>query len=103
LQPGDLIIIAARPSMGKTTLALNIASHASAEAKERVGSVIFSLEMGKEQLVMRFLSSLARVDARTDAYRPFSGQRLAKLHGLPASCTTPISLLTTPRPSAYWN
>ena len=62
-QPGDLIIIAARPSMGKTTLALNIASHASAEAKERVPSVIFSLEMGKEQLVMRFLSSLARVDA----------------------------------------
>jgi len=63
LQPGDLIIVAARPSMGKTTLALNIASHASAEAKERVGSAIFSLEMGKEQLVMRFLSSLARVDA----------------------------------------
>lgn len=63
LQPGDLIIVAARPSMGKTTLALNIASHASAEAKEKVGSVIFSLEMGKEQLVMRFLSSLARVDA----------------------------------------
>ncbi len=62
-QPGDLVIIAARPSMGKTTLALNIASYASAEAKEKVGSVIFSLEMGKEQLVMRFLSSLARVDA----------------------------------------
>ena len=63
LQPGDLVIIAARPSMGKTTLALNIASHASAEAKNRVGSVIFSLEMGKEQLVMRLLSSIARVDA----------------------------------------
>lgn len=62
-QPGDLIIIAARPSMGKTTLALNMASHASAEAKEKISSVIFSLEMGKEQLVMRFLSSLARVDA----------------------------------------
>lgn len=63
LQPGDLAIIAARPSMGKTTLALNIATHASAEASEKIGSVIFSLEMGKEQLVMRFLSSLARVDA----------------------------------------
>ncbi|CAH2032462.1 replicative DNA helicase [Trichlorobacter ammonificans] len=62
-QPGDLIIIAARPSMGKTTLALNIASHASTEARERTPSVIFSLEMGKEQLVMRFLSSLAKVDA----------------------------------------
>lgn len=80
-QPGDLIIIAARPSMGKTTLALNIASHASAEAKERVGSVIFSLEMGKEQLVMRFLSSLARVDAgrmRTGSFMDSDWPRLQK-------------------------
>lgn len=61
-QPGDLIIIAARPSMGKTTLALNIAQYASAESKRPVPSVIFSLEMGKEQLVMRFFASLARVD-----------------------------------------
>lgn len=80
-QPGDLIIIAARPSMGKTTLALNIASHASAEAKQRVGSVIFSLEMGKEQLVMRFLSSLARVDAgrmRTGNFMDSDWPRLQK-------------------------
>ena len=78
-QPGDLIIIAARPSMGKTTLALNIASHASAEAKEKVPSVIFSLEMGKEQLVLRFLSSLARVDAsrmRTGHFLDNDWQRL---------------------------
>ncbi len=61
-QPGDLIIIAARPSMGKTTLALNIVQYASAEAKKKVPSVIFSLEMGKEQLVMRFFASIARVD-----------------------------------------
>jgi replicative DNA helicase len=61
-QPGDLIIIAARPSMGKTTLALNIAQYASAENKKKVPSVIFSLEMGKEQLVMRFFASIARVD-----------------------------------------
>lgn len=88
MQPGDLIIIAARPSMGKTTLALNIASHASAEAKEKVGSVIFSLEMGKEQLVMRFLSSLARVDAgrmRTGNFHDADWPRLQKaasiLHG----------------------
>ncbi|HEY5522731.1 MAG TPA: replicative DNA helicase, partial [Desulfuromonadaceae bacterium] len=61
-QPGNLIIIAARPSMGKTTLALNIAQHASAESKKKTPSVIFSLEMGKEDLVMRFLASIARVD-----------------------------------------
>lgn len=86
-QPGDLIIIAARPSMGKTTLALNIASHASAESREKVASVIFSLEMGKEQLVMRFLSSLARVDAgrmRTGHFLDSDWQRLqeaaSKLH-----------------------
>jgi replicative DNA helicase len=63
-QPGDLIIIAARPSMGKTTLALNIAEYASADPhnKKKTPSVIFSLEMGKEQLVMRFFASIARVD-----------------------------------------
>ena len=63
-QPGDLVIIAARPSMGKTTLALNIAEYASADPhnKKKIPSVIFSLEMGKEQLVMRFLASIARVD-----------------------------------------
>lgn len=80
-QPGDLIIIAARPSMGKTTLALNIASHASAEAKNRTPSVIFSLEMGKEQLVMRLLSSLARVDAgrmRTGHFLDTDWPRLQK-------------------------
>ncbi|MEI6702691.1 MAG: replicative DNA helicase [Deltaproteobacteria bacterium] len=63
-QPGDLVIIAARPSMGQTTLALNIAEYASADPhnKKKIPSVIFSLEMGKEQLVMRFLASIARVD-----------------------------------------
>jgi replicative DNA helicase len=61
-QPGNLIIVAARPSMGKTTLALNIAQYASAESRKKVPSVIFSLEMGKEELVMRFLASIARVD-----------------------------------------
>ncbi len=81
LQPGDLVIIAARPSMGKTTLALNIASYASAEAKNRVSSVIFSLEMGKEQLVMRLLSSIARVDAgrmRTGHFLDSDWPRLQK-------------------------
>ena len=62
LQPSDLIIVAARPSMGKTALCLNIAQRAAVNEKATVA--IFSLEMSKEQLVMRMLSSEATVDAR---------------------------------------
>jgi replicative DNA helicase len=62
LQQGDLIIVAARPSMGKTALCLNIAQRAA--VNERAVVAIFSLEMSKEQLVMRMLSSQASVDAR---------------------------------------
>ncbi len=60
LQPSDLVIIAGRPSMGKTALCLNIAEHAAIE--EGLPVAIFSLEMSKEQLVQRMLSSKARVD-----------------------------------------
>lgn len=60
LQPSDLIVIAARPSMGKTALALNMVEHIALESREAVA--IFSLEMSKEQLVQRMLCSLARVD-----------------------------------------
>ena len=61
LQKSDLIIVAGRPSMGKTALALNIARNAAVEAK--VASAIFSLEMSKEQLAMRMLCSEARIDS----------------------------------------
>jgi replicative DNA helicase len=61
LQPSDLIIVAGRPSMGKSALALGIAEHAGVIAK--VPLAIFSLEMSKEQLVQRMLCSHARVDA----------------------------------------
>jgi replicative DNA helicase len=61
LQPSDLIIVAGRPSMGKTALALNIAQHAAVEAQ--VPAAIFSLEMAKEQLALRMLCSEAKVDA----------------------------------------
>jgi replicative DNA helicase len=55
LQKGDLIIIAARPSMGKTSLALNLAYHVAVHERKPVG--LFSLEMSREQLVMRMLGS----------------------------------------------
>jgi len=61
LQPADLIIIAGRPSMGKTAFALNIAQHASVRAT--TPAAIFSLEMSKEQLALRMLCSEAKVDA----------------------------------------
>lgn len=60
-QPSDLIIIAGRPSMGKTALALNIAQNASVQAA--IPAAIFSLEMSKEQLALRMLCSEAKVDA----------------------------------------
>ncbi|HUI27596.1 MAG TPA: replicative DNA helicase [Candidatus Kryptonia bacterium] len=60
LQPSDLIIIAGRPSMGKTALGLNLAAYAALHAD--TGVAIFSLEMSKEQLVLRMLCSEARVD-----------------------------------------
>jgi replicative DNA helicase len=63
LQPSDLVIIAARPSMGKTALALNIAAYAATECDPRVGVAIFSLEMSKEQLVLRMLCAEGRVDS----------------------------------------
>ena len=61
LQKSDLIIVAARPSMGKTALVLNIAAHAAIKEKVPVG--IFSLEMSKEQLVDRLLTMEAMIDS----------------------------------------
>jgi replicative DNA helicase len=61
LQPSDLIIIAARPSMGKTSLVLNMAQHVGTKTDMTVG--VFSLEMSKEQLFLRLLTSEARIDA----------------------------------------
>ncbi len=61
LQASDLFIIAARPSMGKTALCLTMAQNSAIQEKATVA--LFSLEMSKEQLVMRMLSSEARVDA----------------------------------------
>ncbi|HEY8509975.1 MAG TPA: replicative DNA helicase [Steroidobacteraceae bacterium] len=61
LRPGDLIIIAGRPSMGKTTLAVNMAENAALDHKCQASVAIFSMEMPAEQLLMRMMSSLGRV------------------------------------------
>jgi replicative DNA helicase len=61
LQKGDLIILAGRPSMGKTTLALNIAENAAFKLEDPMPVAIFSMEMSTEQLALRFVSSLGQV------------------------------------------
>ena len=63
LQPSDLVLVAARPSMGKTAFVLNIAQHVAFKAKKTVA--IFSLEMSKEQLVNRLFALEAQVDAQS--------------------------------------
>ncbi|MCM2678667.1 replicative DNA helicase [Echinimonas agarilytica] len=60
LQPSDLIIVAARPSMGKTTFAMNLCEHAALTQDKPV--LIYSLEMPSDQIMMRMLASLSRVD-----------------------------------------
>jgi replicative DNA helicase len=72
LQGSDLVIIAARPSMGKTSLALNIVQHVGTKTGKTVG--MFSLEMSKEQLFLRLLTSEARIDAHR-LRRGFMGER----------------------------
>jgi len=82
LQASDLIVIAGRPSMGKTSLALGMAQHAALHAGAVVG--IFSLEMSKPQLVLRMLSSEARVDShalRTGRLQKEDWWRLAEAAG----------------------
>jgi replicative DNA helicase len=63
LHPGDMVVIAARPSMGKTSLAMNIAEHVALEVRQPVG--VFSLEMTADSLVLRLLCSNARVNLRS--------------------------------------
>jgi replicative DNA helicase len=61
LQPGTLVILAARPSVGKTALALNVAAHAATKGEKKV--VFFSLEMPSDQLALRLLASEAKLDS----------------------------------------
>ncbi len=79
LQPGDLIVLAARPSMGKTAFALNIAEHVC--VNEGLPAVVFSMEMGAAQLALRMVGSLGRIDQshlRTGALRDDEWGRLTE-------------------------
>jgi replicative DNA helicase len=81
LQNGDLVIVAARPAMGKTSFCLNVAQHVSMHVGETVG--LFSLEMSKEQLALRLLCADARIDAhklRTGKLNEKDWARLAKAY-----------------------
>ena len=78
LHGGEMVIIAARPSMGKTSLAMNIVEHVVVEAKVPVG--VFSLEMSAESLVLRMMCSLARVNLRSIREGFMSEADFPKLH-----------------------
>ena len=93
-QGGELVIVAARPSMGKTAFVLNIATHA---AVEQHGVAIFSLEMSKESLVQRMLTAEARVDSqlvRRGMLRDFDFTKLARAAGVLQQC--PVWIDDTP-------
>lgn len=77
LQPSDLILVAARPSMGKTAFVLNIAEYAA--LKSNVTTAIFSLEMSKEQLVKRILSMNSKVDSQAIRTGELEDEDWAKL------------------------
>ena len=75
-QRNDLIIVAARPSVGKTAFALNVAQNVATKTDENVA--IFSLEMGADQLVMRMLCAEGNIDASSTANGYASSRRLAE-------------------------
>ena len=93
-QPSELVIVAARPSMGKTAFCLNIATHAAVEGQ---GVAIFSLEMSRDQLVQRMLTAEARVDSqrvRQGGLRDADFTNLARAAGVLQSC--PVWIDDTP-------
>ncbi|MEP7378282.1 MAG: replicative DNA helicase [Chloroflexota bacterium] len=95
LQKSDLVILAARPSIGKTSLALNFAEHAAVREGKTVG--VFSLEMSKEQLVLRLLSSVANIDSqrlRTGFLEEMDFTRLAP--AMSALAEAPVFIDDTP-------
>lgn len=95
LQKSDLVVIAARPSMGKTAFAINIAENAATHDKKTVG--IFSLEMSKEALLYRLLSSQSRVDHQKLRTGFLGREEIAKLtSGVSVLIEAPIFIDDTP-------
>lgn len=79
LQPSDLIVVAGRPSMGKTAFSMNIAQHVATMHENPVPVGIFSMEMSKEQLVTRLLSSESEIEHSKLRTGTFSGEEWPKL------------------------
>ena len=75
LQAGDMIVLAARPSMGKTALAINIAEHVA--LNEGLPVAVFSMEMGASQLAVRIVGSIGRIDQTPPAHRQADRRRMA--------------------------
>lgn len=95
LQPSDLVIIAARPSMGKTAFAMNIAENASVTDGKVVG--IFSLEMSREALLLRMLCSAARVDSHKMRTGSLWREDMEKVvHAMDRLANAPIFIDDTP-------
>jgi replicative DNA helicase len=95
LQPGDLVVIAGRPSMGKTTLAVNIAENAA--VGRNVPAAVFSMEMSAEQLTMRMISSLGRVNQGHLRTGQFSDEDWSRINGAIAQLSAaPIFVDETP-------
>ena len=92
---GDLFIVAARPSMGKTAFALNIAQHVALKLKQTVA--VFSLEMSKESLLTRMLCATARVDSQRFRAGYLTQEERRKLHhGLHELVEAPLYIDDTP-------
>ncbi len=95
LQPGDLIIVAGRPSMGKTTLAINIAENAALGEGKPVA--VFSMEMSMEQLAFRMISSLGRVDQSHLRNGRFSDEDWPRINGaIQQMAEAPVFIDDTP-------
>ena len=95
LQASDLVIVAGRPSMGKTTFAMNIAEHAS--VKCQIPVAVFSMEMPGEQLAMRMLSSLGRIDQHKVRTGKLSDDDWPKLtHAVGQLAEAPLFIDDTP-------
>jgi replicative DNA helicase len=100
LHGGELVIIAARPSMGKTALALNIAQHVALKLQQTVA--IFSLEMSKESLLTRMLCAAAASIASDFAPASFRRRNAASSITPSMSWSRPRSTSTTPPASTSW-